>query len=43
MPYKAVGKWVYVKKDGKWVRKYEHDSHNSARKHAAKLNMVVEK
>ena len=41
MPYKAVKNWVYVYKNGRWVRYKKHKTRVSARRHAAKLNRVV--
>lgn len=41
MPYKVVGKWVYVKRKGVWVRFKRHVSEAAAKAHAAALNLRI--
>ena len=41
MPYKSIGKNVYVKRKGKWVLLKEHSSSAKARNHAKALNANV--
>lgn len=41
MPYKATGKWVMVKRKGKWVRHKLQRSEEAAKAMARALNMVV--
>ena len=41
MPYKTVGKWVYVLRKGRWVRFKRHVSEAAAKAHAAALNLRV--
>lgn len=43
MPYKASGKWVMIKKKGRWVKHKRHENNEKARKHAAALNINVDK
>ena len=41
MPYKSSGKWVMIKRGGKWVRFKEHKTVKDASAHAAALNINV--
>jgi hypothetical protein len=41
MPYKATGRWVYIKRKGKWVRLREMVSEAAAKAHAAALNAAT--
>ena len=41
MPYKRVGRTVYVKKRGKWVKLKQHESAEKAQKHLAALKINV--
>jgi hypothetical protein len=43
MPYRASGKAVMVKKDGRWVLLKRHKTEVQARSHAAALNANVRK
>ena len=40
MPYKRVGRTVYVKKSGKWRKKGSSKTVGSAKKYLKKLHMV---
>jgi hypothetical protein len=42
MPYKRVGKRVYVYKGGRWRLKKKHKTAAEAKAHAAALNANVE-
>jgi hypothetical protein len=41
MPYKATGKWVLVKRKGRWVRLRQMVSEAAAKAHAAALNAAT--
>lgn len=41
MPYRARGNYVYVYKNGRWVRFKKHPTPEKAKKHAAALNIHV--
>lgn len=41
MPYKRVGKKVFVQKGGKWVLLKEHPTVSKAKKHLTALNINV--
>ncbi len=43
MPYKASGRWVLVKRKGRWVKFKQHDNPAEAEKHVAALRINVYK